>query len=68
MSRFKKIKDKIGKTDDGSYPKDQELYKKVKEEVKDDYGPDDYPSAYASAAIVKRYKKKGGEYTKPKKD
>lgn len=70
--RFKKIKNIfkdggkkncVGKTSDGACPTKPDLYKKVKSKVKKDYG-DDYPSAYASAAIVKRYKKKGGDYKK----
>jgi hypothetical protein len=59
---FKKTKEKIqGKTADGSVPTDQKLYSQVKSEAKSKFG-DDYPSAYASAWIVKTYKSRGGKY------
>jgi hypothetical protein len=59
---FKKTKEKIqGKTSDGSVPTDQKLYSQVKSEAKSKFG-DDYPSAYASAWIVKTYKSRGGKY------
>lgn len=59
---FDKLKKKIqGKTSSGSTPTNQKLYSQVKSEAKTKFG-DDYPSAYASAWIVKTYKKRGGEY------
>jgi hypothetical protein len=59
---FEKTKKKIqGKTSDGSVPTDQKLYSQVKSEAKSKFG-DDYPSAYASAWIVKTYKSRGGKY------
>ncbi len=59
---FEKLKKKVqGKTSSGSVPADQELYSRVKAEAKAKFG-DDYPSAYASAWIVKRFKKLGGKY------
>lgn len=59
---FNRIKKKIqGKTSSGSVPSNQELYSKIKSEAKSKFG-DDYPSAYASAWIVKTYKKRGGGY------
>ncbi len=61
MSKFSKTKKIIGKTSDGSVPTNQELYSRVKSEAKSKFG-DDYPSAYASAWIVKTYKSRGGGY------
>lgn len=62
--RFEKLRRKIqGKTADGSVPADQKLYSRVKSEAKTKFA-DDYPSAYASAWIVKRFKKLGGKYRK----
>lgn len=59
---FEKLKKKIeGKTSDGSVPADQKLYSQIKSEAKVKFG-DDYPSAYASAWIVRTYKKRGGGY------
>jgi hypothetical protein len=59
---FEKLKKKIqGKTSDGSVPSNQKLYSQIKSEAKAKFG-DDYPSAYASAWIVKTYKKRGGGY------
>lgn len=59
---FDKLKKKIqGKTSSGSIPNNQNLYSQVKSEAKAKFG-DDYPSAYASAWIVKTYKKRGGGY------
>lgn len=59
---FDKLKKKVqGKTADGSVPADQKLYARVKAEAKAKFG-DDYPSAYASAWIVKTYKSRGGGY------
>jgi hypothetical protein len=61
---FKKLRAKLqGKTSDGSVPADQDLYSRVKAEAKSKFG-DDYPSAYASAWIVKEFKKRGGRYRK----
>lgn len=59
---FERIKKKVqGKTADGSVPTDQKLYSQVKSEAKAKFG-NDYPSAYASAWIVKTYKSRGGRY------
>jgi hypothetical protein len=59
---FEKLKKKVqGKTSDGSTPSNQKLYSQVKSEAKAKFG-DDYPSAYASAWIVRTYKKRGGGY------
>ena len=59
---FSKLKKKVqGKTSDGSVPSNQELYARIKQEAKAKF-KDDYPSAYASAWIVKEYKKRGGSY------
>ena len=62
MKRFSKIKKVMGKTSDGSVPTDKDLYARVKSEAKSKFGGD-YPSAYASAWIVRTYKKRGGGYT-----
>ena len=40
-------------------PTDPELYEKVKKKIREKYGK---PSAYASGAIVKEYKRLGGKY------
>lgn len=61
MSKFKKIKKKIGKTSDGSTPANQALYSRVKSEAKKKF--DRFPSAYASSWIVREYKKRGGKYS-----
>jgi hypothetical protein len=59
---FEKLKKKVqGKTASGSVPADQELYSRVKAEAKAKFG-DDWPSAYSSAWLVKRYRKLGGTY------
>jgi hypothetical protein len=59
---FEKLKKKVqGKTADGSVPTNQKLYSKIKSEAKAKFG-DDWPSAYASAWIVKTYKARGGGY------
>ena len=42
-------------------PVDKELYNKMVERAKSQF-PNAYPSAYASAWIVRQYKKYGGEY------
>lgn len=60
MSKFKKLKSMLGKTSNGSVPTNKELYSKVKSEAKQKF--DRFPSAYASAWIVKTYKKRGGNY------
>lgn len=62
MEKFSKIKKVIGKTSDGSVPNNKELYSRVKSEAKSKFGGD-YPSAYASAWIVRTYKKRGGGYS-----
>lgn len=41
-------------------PTDKELYNRVKSEIKSKF--DKWPSAYASAALVKEYKRRGGGY------
>lgn len=62
--RFRKLRDKIqGRAADGSVPTDQKLYSRIKSEAKAKFG-DDYPSAYSSSWIVKRFKKLGGRYRK----
>jgi len=59
---FQKLKKTIqGKTSSGSVPNNQKLYSRVKSEAKAKF-KDDYPSAYASAWIVKTYKSRGGGY------
>lgn len=59
---FEKLKKKVqGKTSDGSVPTDQKLYSRVKAEAKAKFG-DDWPSAYASAWVVRTYRKRGGGY------
>lgn len=60
MSRFSKLKKKVGVTSDGSVPTDQELYSRIKSEAKQKF--DRYPSARASQWIVKTYKDRGGKY------
>jgi hypothetical protein len=40
-------------------PKNKKLYNEVKSEVKQEM---EWPSAYASAALSKKYKKRGGTY------
>lgn len=66
MSKYKKLKSKLGKTSDGSTPTDKELYSRIKSEAKAKF--DRFPSAYASAWIVREYKKRGGGYRKPSKN
>ena len=59
---FEKLKKKVqGKTSDGSVPTDQKLYSQIKSEAKAKFG-DDWPSAYASAWVVRTYRKRGGGY------
>lgn len=58
-----KKKDCVGKTSDGACPTKPKLYKKIKARIKRKYG-EDYPSAYASAALVREFKKAGGDYKK----
>ena len=59
---FQKLKKTIqGKTASGSVPTNQKLYSRIKSEARSKFG-DDYPSAYASAWIVKTYKSRGGGY------
>ena len=59
--KFKKLKEKVGKTSDGMVPTNQELYKRIKAEAKQKF--DRYPSAYSSAWIVREYKSRGGKYS-----
>jgi hypothetical protein len=61
---FDKLKKKItGEKykDGGSKPVDKQLYSRVKSEAKRKF-KGDYPSAYASAWLVREYKKRGGKY------
>lgn len=59
---FERLKKKVqGKTSSGSVPTDQALYSRVKAEAKAKFG-DDWPSAYASAWVVRTYRKRGGGY------
>lgn len=60
MSKFFKLKKAIGKTSEGSKPSNPELYSRVKSEAKQKF--DRWPSAYASAWVVKTYKARGGGY------
>jgi hypothetical protein len=60
MSKFKNIKKQLGVTSEGSKPTNPELYSRVKSEAKKKF--DRFPSAYASAWIVKTYKARGGGY------
>jgi hypothetical protein len=60
MSKFKRLKKTLGKTEDGSVPTDPALYSRVKSEAKRKF--DRFPSAYASSWIVKTYKSRGGGY------
>jgi hypothetical protein len=60
MSRYKQLKEKMGRTSDGSTPNKPELYSRVKAEAKKKF--DVFPSAYASAWIVREYKSRGGGY------
>jgi len=46
-------------------PLNKKLYEKVKKEAKKKF--DTWPSAYASAWLVKEYKKRGGKYKGKKK-
>ena len=50
----------MGQTSEGSTPADPDLYSRVKAEAKKKF--DRFPSAYASAWIVKTYKARGGRY------
>lgn len=59
---FEKLRKKLGKTADGSYPTDQALYARVKAEAKARF-KDDWPSAYSSSWIVRTYKSRGGKYS-----
>lgn len=58
--KYKKIKERLGKTGTGSTPTNQKLYAEVKAEAKRKF--DDWPSAYASSWLVKEYKARGGKY------
>ena len=61
---FKRLKEKVqGKTADGSVPTNQKLYSQIKSEAKAKF-KDDWPSAYASAWVVKEFKRRGGKYKK----
>lgn len=60
MSKFKRLKKTLGRTSDGAKPTDPALYSRVKSEAKQKF--DRFPSAYASAWIVKTYKARGGGY------
>ena len=56
-------KDKGESYGDGGVPTNKELYSRVKSEAKKKFRGD-YPSAYASAWLVREYKKRGGGYRK----
>jgi hypothetical protein len=58
-----KKKSCAGKTANGACPTKPELYQRIKAKIKAKFG-EDYPSAYASSALVKEYKEKGGGYKK----
>lgn len=60
MSKFTRLKKTLGRTSDGSKPTNPTLYARVKSEAKQKF--DRFPSAYASAWIVKTYKARGGGY------
>lgn len=61
---FERLKKKVqGKTSSGSVPTNQKLYSQIKSEAKAKFG-DDWPSAYASAWVVKEFKRRGGKYSK----
>lgn len=49
-----------------SKPQNLKLYKKIKNKIKKKYK--NWPSAYASAALVKEYKAQGGTYEKGRKN
>ena len=51
---------KTSKKDDKPIPTNPQLYSQVKEEAKRKFKV--WPSAYASAWLVKTYKKRGGKY------
>lgn len=59
-SKFKKLKKSMGRTSSGSKPTNPDLYARVKSEAKQKF--DRWPSAYASAWVVKTYKARGGGY------
>lgn len=54
-----KAKSKAKKSDSPT-PKNKALYSKVKSEAKKKFKV--WPSAYASAYVVREYKKRGGKY------
>ena len=58
-SKFSKTKKLINKNQ-GSKPTNPELYSRIKSQAKQKF--DRWPSAYASAWLVKTYKEKGGGY------
>ena len=58
-SKFSKTKKLISKKE-GSKPTNPDLYNRVKAQAKQKF--DRWPSAYASAWLVKTYKEKGGGY------
>ena len=61
MSKFTKIKSALGQTATGDKPTNKDLYSKVTSEAKSKF--DRWPSAYASAWVVKEYKRRGGKYS-----
>lgn len=61
MSRFSKIKSVLGQTSSGDKPLNKDLYSRITAEAKFKF--DRWPSAYASAWVVKEYKRRGGKYS-----
>lgn len=57
--RFSKTRKSMRKTE-GAKPTNPDLYARVKSETKQKF--DRWPSAYASAWVVKTYKARGGGY------
>lgn len=59
MDKFKKLSKALKSS---AKPSDPKLYSRVKSQVKADPPGGKWPSAYASAAVVKKYKAAGGKY------
>ena len=57
--RFSKTRKSMRKTE-GAKPTNPDLYARIKSEAKQKF--DRWPSAYASAWVVKTYKARGGGY------
>ncbi len=60
MAVVKKRKTKSKSKSKSPTPKNKALYARVKAEAKRKF--DVYPSAYANAWLVRKYKKRGGTY------